>query len=273
MKNGKKNRFETITRKFVIFVSRIGFLTNKNISLLGKFSFFSCSIISRISLLLLHPRLVLHQIFLMGNHSVLLIILSGTFVGLVLGFQGFNMLIHYGSQEVLGQFITVSLVQELGPVISALLFSGRVGTSIAAEIGLMKISEQISAMDIMAIDPIERILVPRFLGGLIALPFLTLIFSSFGILGGCLVLFYYGTEVEVIFLQIYCSIDLWNDIFHGFIKSLIFGMLITLIALYQGWNTKLSSDGIAHATTKTVISGSLFIFLLDFYLTILMSKY
>ncbi len=209
----------------------------------------------------------------MGNNSLLLIIVSGIFVGLVLGFQGLNIFSHYGSQDALVQFIESSLVKELGPVLGALLFSGRAGTSIAAEISLMKINEQILAIDAMAVDPIQRILVPRFIGGVIALPILTLIFSCFGILGGCLVLFFSGTEMELIFLQLSSINDPWYDVFNGFIKSLIFGMLVTLIAIYQGWYARRSSDGISYATTNTVVLGSLVIFCLDFFLTILMFQY
>src|SRR5471030_2575618 len=215
--------------------------------------------------LLRRPRLIVEQLHFIGNYSLLIISLSGLFVGMVLGLQGYYTLNKYGSEQALG------LTRELGPVITALLFAGRGGTSLTAEIGLMKAGEQLSAMEMMAVNPIQRVLAPRFWAGVIAVPVLASIFSAVGILGGYLVgVQLIGVDEGAFWSQMQGGVDIWKDIFNGFIKSIVFGVAITFIALYQGYEAQPTPEDVARATTRTVVISSLVIWWLDFTLTALM---
>ena len=192
-------------------------------------------------------------------------------MGFVLGLQGYYTLTRYGSEEALGLLVALSLVRELGPVVTALLFAGRAGTSLTAEIGLMKAGEQITAMEVMAVDPIKRILVPRLWGGIIAMPILAAIFSAVGIIGGWIVAVpMIGVDTGSFWSQMQDGVDVYNDILNGVIKSVVFGVVVTMIALYTGWTAKPTPEGVSKATTRTVISGSLAVLGLDFLLTALM---
>src|SRR5471032_1270434 len=204
--------------------------------------------------LLRRPRLIVEQLHFIGNYSLLIISLSGLFVGMVLGLQ-----------------VALGLTRELGPVITALLFAGRAGTSLTAEIGLMKAGEQLSAMEMMAVNPIQRVLAPRFWAGVIAVPVLASIFSAVGILGGYLVgVQLIGVDEGAFWSQMQGGVDIWKDIFNGFIKSIVFGVAITFIALYQGYEAQPTPEDVARATTRTVVISSLVIWWLDFTLTALM---
>ncbi len=252
-------------------ISSLGALVRNTIYSLGAFTRLFAAILARSGAVLRRPGLVSQQIHFIGNYSLLIIAVSGLFVGFVLGLQGYYTLNRYGSEEALGLLVALSLVRELGPVVTALLFAGRAGTSLTAEIGLMKAGEQLAAMEVMAVDPIRRVLVPRFWGGVIAMPILAAVFSAVGIIGGWVVgVIMIGIDPGSFWSQMQNGVDVINDVLNGVIKSVIFGIAVTLIALYQGWNAKATPEGVARATTRTVVAGALVVLGLDFLLTALM---
>jgi phospholipid/cholesterol/gamma-HCH transport system permease protein len=215
--------------------------------------------------------LIRDQIHFLGNYSLLIIAVSGLFVGFVFGLQGYYTLQRYGSSESLGLLVTLSLLRELGPVLTALLFAGRAGTSLTAEIGLMKAGEQISVMEMMAVDPVLRILAPRFWAGVITMPLLAAVFSAMGILGGWAVgVLMIGVDSGSFWSQIQGGVDVWQDLGNGILKSIVFGFTVTFVALLQGYESKPTPEGVASATTRTVVVASLSILGLDFILTAMM---
>ena len=219
------------------------------------------------------PRfnLVIHQVYSVGVLSLIIILVSGLFVGMVLGLQGYNTLVDFGSEEALGIMVALSLVRELGPVVTALLFAGRAGSALTAEIGLMKATEQLSAMEMMAIDPIRRVLSPRFIAGFISMPLLAAIFSAVGVLGGYMVgVGLLGVDAGAYWSQMQDSVDLYDDIYNGVIKSLVFGVVVTWIAVFEGYDAVPTSEGVSRATTRTVVHSSLAVLGLDFILTAIM---
>ena len=221
--------------------------------------------------LLRRPRLVTDQVHFIGNYSLVIIAVSGLFVGFVLGLQGYYTLNKYGSEEALGLLVALSLVRELGPVVTALLFAGRAGTSLTAEIGLMKAGEQLAAMEMMAVDPLRRVLAPRFWAGVIAMPLLAAVFSAVGVLGGYVVgVRMIGVDEGAFWSQMQGGVELWADVGNGVIKSIVFGIAVTFIALQQGYRADPTPEGVARATTRTVVIGSLMVLWLDFLLTALM---
>jgi phospholipid/cholesterol/gamma-HCH transport system permease protein len=221
--------------------------------------------------LLRRPRLVTKQIHFLGNYSLLIIAVSGLFVGFVLGLQGYYTLNRYGSEQALGLLVALSLVRELGPVVTALLFAGRAGTSLTAEIGLMKAGEQLTAMEMMAVDPLRVIVAPRLWAGIIAMPVLAAIFSAVGIIGGYVVgVLMIGVDSGAFWSQMQGGVDVWRDVGNGVIKSVVFGFAVTFIALFQGYEAQPTPEGVSRATTKTVVYGSLAVLGLDFLLTALM---
>ena len=221
--------------------------------------------------LLRRPRLLVEQLFFIGNYSLVIIVVSGLFVGMVLGLQGYYTLNKYGSEQALGLLVALSLTRELGPVVTGLLFAGRAGTSLTAEIGLMKAGEQLSAMEMMAVNPIQRVLAPRFWAGVISVPLLASVFSAVGVLGGWLVgVKLIGVDEGAFWSQMQGGVDIWKDIFNGFAKSVVFGIAITFIALYQGYQAQPTPEDVARATTRTVVISSLMIWWLDFMMTALM---
>ena len=215
--------------------------------------------------------LIRDQIHFLGNYSLAIIAVSGLFVGFVFGLQGYYTLQRYGSSEALGLLVTLSLVRELGPVVTALLFAGRAGTSLTAEIGLMKAGEQIAVMEMMAVDPVQRILAPRFWAGVITMPLLAAVFSAMGIIGGWVVgVLMIGVDAGSFWSQIQGGVDVWQDVGNGIIKSIVFGFTVTFIALLQGFEAQPTPEGVASATTRTVVTASLAVLGLDFILTALM---
>ncbi|MBS0506177.1 MAG: lipid asymmetry maintenance ABC transporter permease subunit MlaE [Proteobacteria bacterium] len=215
--------------------------------------------------------LVRDQVHFLGNYSLSIIAMSGLFVGFVLALQGYNVLQLYGSANSLGLVVTLSLVRELGPVITALLFAGRAGTSLTAEIGLMRAGEQLSAMEMMAVDPVRRILAPRFWGGVIAMPLLALVFNAVGVIGGWLVgVVLIGVDAGAFWGQMQGGVDIFKDLGNGVVKSLAFGVAVTFIAVLQGYVAKPTPEGVSRATTRTVVMASLTVLGLDFVLTALM---
>ncbi|SOE46398.1 Uncharacterized ABC transporter, permease component YrbE [plant metagenome] len=252
-------------------ISALGAGVLARIAGIGAFTRFFFQLLGRSGIAVSRPRLVSQQIHFIGNYSLLIIAVSGMFVGFVLGLQGYYTLNRYGAEESLGLLVALSLVRELGPVVTALLFAGRAGTSLTAEIGLMKAGEQLSAMEVMAVDPLRRVLVPRLWGGIIAMPVLAAIFSMVGIMGGWVVgVLMIGVDAGAFWSQMQGGVDVWNDVANGVIKSVVFGVAVTLIALYEGWHARPTPEGVARATTRTVVAGSLAVLGLDFLLTALM---
>lgn len=215
--------------------------------------------------------LVRDQIHFLGNYSLAIIAVSGLFVGFVLGLQGYYTLQRYGSSEALGLLVALSLVRELGPVVAALLFAGRAGTSLTAEIGLMKAGEQLSAMEMMAVDPVQRILAPRFWAGVITMPLLAAVFSAVGVSGGYVVgVLMLGVDPGAFWGQMQSGVDVWRDVGNGVVKSIVFGLTVTFIALLQGFAAHPTPEGVSRATTRTVVVASLAVLGFDFLLTAMM---
>ncbi|MGZ8340654.1 MAG: lipid asymmetry maintenance ABC transporter permease subunit MlaE [Telluria sp.] len=220
---------------------------------------------------LARPGLISEQIHFIGNYSLVIIVVSGMFVGMVLGLQGYITLTPYGAEQKLGQVVALSQVRELGPVVTALLFAGRAGTSLTAQIGLMKAGEQLSAMEMMAINPVQRVLAPRFWAGVIAMPVLACIFSAVGVMGGYLVgVQLIGVDEGAFWSQMQANVDVRKDILNGVLKSFIFGIAVTFTALFQGYHAQPTPEDVSRATTRTVVIASLMVWGLDFLLTAIM---
>ncbi len=250
------------------WLSNLGFATRSKLAELGYAARLMVRLLALTGPALARFGLVRDQIFFLGNYSLAIIAVSGLFVGFVLGLQGYYTLQRYGSSEALGLLVALSLVRELGPVVTALLFAGRAGTALTAEIGLMKAGEQLSAMEMMAVDPISRILAPRFWGGIIAMPLLAAVFSAVGVIGGWVVgVVMIGVDAGSFWSQMQGGVDVWRDVGNGVIKSLVFGVCVTFIALYQGFEAQPTPEGVSRATTRTVVVGSLAVLGLDFLLT------
>jgi phospholipid/cholesterol/gamma-HCH transport system permease protein len=216
-------------------------------------------------------NLVVVQIHAIGNLSLIIILASGLAVGFVLALQLYYALVTYGASESLGLIVNLSLVRELGPVVTGLLFAGRAGTSLTAEIGLMKAGEQLAAMEMMAIDPKSRVLAPRFLAGIVSMPILAILFSSIGILGAYVVaVLLIGVDAGNFWSIMQSRVDVWRDVANGIAKSAVFGVICTFVALYQGHETEATPEGVAYATTRTVVISSLAVLGMDFILTALM---
>lgn len=238
---------------------------------LGRGHILLIDILRGVPEVLLRFSLVVHQIFSVGVLSVLIILISGLFVGMVLGLQGYNTLVDFGAEESLGVLVSLSLVRELGPVVSALLFAGRAGSALTAEIGLMKSTEQLSGMEMMAVDPVRRVLAPRFLAGFISMPLLAAIFSAVGIFGGFIVGHgLLGVDDGAFWSQMQAKTDWYGDVLNGVIKSIVFGFVVTWIALFEGYDAIPTSEGVGRATTRTVVHSAFAILGLDFVLTALM---
>lgn len=219
------------------------------------------------------PSRLVAQLYSVGVLSLVIMIISGFFIGMVLGLQGYNILSRFGADQALGQLIALSMVRELGPVVGALLFAGRAGSALTAEISLMKTTEQLSSMEMMGVDPLHRVIAPRFWAGQISLPLLTMIFNAVAILGGYLVgVDWLGVDSGAFWSNMQSSVNFTDDIVNGIIKSIVFGAVITWIAIFQGLNSVPTSEGIGRATTKTVVYSSLCILGLDFVLTAIMFR-
>ncbi len=252
-------------------VANLGFAVRQQLNHLGHAARLFLHLLTLSGSALKRFGLVRDQIFFLGNYSLAIISVSGLFVGFVLGLQGYYTLQRYGSSEALGLLVALSLVRELGPVITALLFAGRAGTALTAEIGLMKAGEQLSAMEMMAVDPVRRILAPRFWGGIIAMPLLAAVFSAVGVVGGWIVgVLLIGIDAGSFWSQMQGGVDVWRDVGNGVIKSLVFGVTVTYVALYQGFEAQATPEGVSRATTRTVVVASLAVLALDFLLTTVM---
>lgn len=248
------------------WLTKVGSLVIDLFCSVGRFGLFSGRLFCRLSGATFDQ--VIKQIYFIGNYSLLIIAVSGLFVGFVLGLQGYYTLVQYGSEQALGVMVALSLVRELGPVVTALLFAGRAGTALTAEIGLMRAGEQLAAMEMMGVDPMKRVLAPRFIGAFVSMPLLAAIFSAVGIIGAWLVgVQLIGTDDGAFWSQMQGSIDVWKDIGNGVVKSIVFAVAVALVSLFNGYVARPTPDGVARATTVTVVVASLLVLGLDFMLT------
>ena len=218
-------------------------------------------------------HLTIREIYFSGVMSLLIIVVSGLFVGMVLGLQGYETLQRFGSGDALGVLVALSLTRELGPVVAGLLFASRAGSAVTAEIGLMKATEQLKAMDMMAVSPLARVVAPRFWGGVISMPLLAAIFSVMGVLGGWLIgVVFIGVDEGAFWSQMQAAVDFRFDILNGVIKSVVFGVAVSLIAVFEGYDCSPTAEGVSRAITRTVVSSALAILALDFILTSFMFR-
>ena len=252
-------------------LARVGAWTLDRLAGMGHGARFFLRLLALSPGALARPRLIVDQLHFIGNRSLSIIAVSGLFVGFVLAFQGHYILQRYGSAEALGLMVALSLLRELGPVVGALLFAGRAGTSLTAEIGLMKAGEQLAAMEMMAVDPMARVLAPRFVAALIALPLLATIFSAIGVLGGWGVgVVLIGVDPGAFWSQMQAGVDVFDDVGNGLVKSFVFGLVCAFVALYVGHEARPTPEGVSSATTTTVVASSLAVLGFDFILTALM---
>ncbi|MCK5918091.1 MAG: lipid asymmetry maintenance ABC transporter permease subunit MlaE [Cocleimonas sp.] len=237
----------------------------------GRAVIFLVHVLSGLKMLVQRPRLLIRELYSVGVLSLLIIIFSGLFVGMVLSLLGYVTLVDFGAEGSLGVLVSLSLVRELGPVLTALLFSGRAGSALTAEIGLMKATEQLASMEMMAVDPIKRIITPRLIAGILSLPILTAIFMAIGIYSGFLVGgVWLGVDEGSFWSQMQAKVDFQHDVVNGFIKSFIFGIVVTWIAVFEGYDAAPTSAGVSEATTRSVVHSALAILALDFVLTSIM---
>ncbi len=233
----------------------------------GAVAVFFGLILTRIIPAFSKPRLIVQQVYNAGGRSLVIIMLSGLFVGMVLGLQGFDLLQRFGSEDALGVAAALGLLKELGPVVTALLFAGRAGTALTSEIGLMKATDQLTAMQMMAVDPLRHVVAPRFLGGFFAMPLLAAIFSAIGLFGAQLIgVSLMGVDAGAFWSQTQNAVEL-NDVAEGIIKSVAFGTACSLVAVYEGYHAAPTAEGVGLATTRTVVTSSVLVLLIDYMLT------
>lgn len=250
---------------------RLGHATINAVWRLGFISRFLLAILANSGQSLLRLQLTIREIYFAGVMSLIIIVVSGLFVGMVLGLQGYTTLVKFGSADALGAMVALALLRELGPVLAALLFASRAGSAMTAEIGLMKTTEQLDAMSVMAVDPIARVVAPRFWAGVISMPILAALFNVVGVFGGYLVgVVMIGLDAGTFWSQMQGNVDLHYDVINGLIKSLCFGVAVTLIAVFEGYDANPTAAGVSAATTRTVVTSALVILALDFVLTAFM---
>ena len=249
-------------------IERNGVVTNA-LTQIGACALFGLTLLGAVPGSLRHFRETLRQVWFVGAMSLTIIMTCGLFVGMVLALQLYDVLSIFGGTSATGTVVAIAIYRELGPVVTALLFAGRAGTSITAEIGLMRATDQIDAMEMMAVDPLAYVAAPRFLAGIVAVPLLTVMFCTMGVLGGHLVgVSWLGIDNGTFWSNMTATVDVWKDIIDGvIIKSFVFGIVVTLIAVFQGYTTPPTSEGVAYATTRTVVASSIAILALDFVLT------
>jgi phospholipid/cholesterol/gamma-HCH transport system permease protein len=246
----------------------IGFTIRGFLETFGSSQLFLVRIILDLPYALARPALVIKQVYNAGVQSLVIIMLSGFFVGMVLALQGYNTLTRFGAADTLGVVAALALVRELGPVVTALLFAGRAGTALSSEIGLMRATDQLSGMEMMAVDPIKRVVAPRFLGGVIAMPFLAAVFSAMGIFGAWLEgVIFLRVDEGAFWVQMQAQVELVEDVLSGVIKSFFFGVAASLLAVFEGYNSIPTAEGVGRATTRAVVETSLAVLVLNFMLT------
>jgi len=252
-------------------IQRLGATVLALIDAIGSLALFFWQTLSALMTPIMRPKLLLTQVYMIGVKTLIIILVSGLFVGMVLGLQFYTNLVDFGAESQLGLLVALTLVRELGPVLTALLFAGRACSALTAEIGLMRATEQLDAMEMMAVDPIKRVIAPRYLAGFLSMPLLSAIFTVMGIYGGYIVgVKVLGGDAGIYWSAMQSGVDFYNDVLNGFIKSVVFGAVITLIAVYQGYYAPRNSEGVSSATTRTVVVSSLLILGLDYLLTSLM---
>jgi len=252
-------------------VQQLGRSGMEVVSTLGRSGVFLLRAILGLRLSLKGLSLLVRQLYQVGVLSLVIIAVSGLFIGLVLGLQGYSILVDYGSEQAVGQMVALTLVRELGPVVTALLFAGRAGSALTAEIGLMKATEQLSSLEMMGVDPMKQIIAPRFWAGFISLPILAATFSAVGVLGGMLIsVDWLGVYDGAFWSNMQSAVEFEADVLNGMIKAVVFGLVVTWIAVFQGYDLIPTSEGISNATTKTVVYSSLAVLGLDFLLTAVM---
>jgi len=238
---------------------------------LGRAGLFFLEMLGHARILVTRFYLVVQQVFAVGVFTLPIVLVSGLFVGMVLGLQGYNTLVKFGSAQSLGLLVALALLRELGPVVTALLFAGRAGSALTAEIGLMKATEQLAGMEMMAVNPVMRVITPRFLAGIISMPLLAALFSAIGVFGGHLVgVGLLGVDSGAFWTTMQDGVDFHEDIMNGVIKSIVFGVVVTWIAVFEGYDAVPNSEGVSRATNHTVVYSSLAVLGLDFVLTALM---
>lgn len=237
----------------------------------GRAGLFLLRVLQSIPSVLVRPGLIMQQIFSVGVLTIVIVLVAGLFVGMVLGLQGYNVLVRFNSEASLGTFVGLTLVRELGPVVTALLFAGRAGSALTAELGLMKATEQFSGLEMMAVDPYKRVLAPRLLAGFISMPLLAGIFSAVGVLGGYFIgVGLLGVDAGAYWAQMQNAVEFHEDLMTGFWKSLAFGFAATWVALFEGYDAEPTAEGVGRATTRSVVSASLLVLGLNFVLTALL---
>ena len=252
-------------------LQKTGQITLNFFQKIGRAVLFLIHVLSGLKQLILRPQLLLGEIYSVGVLSLLIIVFSGLFVGMVLSLLGYITLVDFGAEGSLGVLVSLSLVRELAPVLTALLFSGRAGSALTAEIGLMKATEQLASMEMMAVDPIKRIISPRLIAGIISLPILTAIFMAIGIYSGFLIgSVWLGVDEGSFWSQMQAKVDFQHDVLNGLIKSFIFGIVVTWIAVFEGYDATPTAAGVSEATTRSVVYSALAILALDFVLTNIM---
>lgn len=257
--------------RLIDLLSAVGRSTLLMLSSVGRATFFIASLIPALPYAFRRFDLLMKQVYFSGVLSLPIVLTAGLFVGMVLSLQGYNVLVDYNSEEAVGTMTALSLLRELGPVVTALLFAGRAGSALTAEIGLMRSTEQTSALEMMAVDPLKFIFVPRLLGAIIALPMLSLLFIAMGIFGGYMVAVgWLGVDEGAFWSQMHSHVDWQDDVVNGIIKSVAFALLVSFVALFQGQDAVPTSEGVSRATTRTVVHASLGVLGLDFILTALM---
>jgi phospholipid/cholesterol/gamma-HCH transport system permease protein len=254
-------------------VANLGRRTIDEIARVGALLMFLVTVLKESGTSFRRFGLVIREIYFSGVLSLVIISVSGLFVGMVLGLQGFETLQKYGAQETLGIVVALSLVRELGPVVSGLLFASRAGSAITAEIGLMKTTEQIAAMDMMAVSPMARVVAPRFWGAFISVPLLAAIFSAMGVFGGYIVgVMLVGIDSGTFWSNMQAGVNWRYDVMNGIVKSVFFGVTIAVIATYEGYHTEPTAEGVSRATTRTVVTSALAILAFDLLLTAFMMR-
>jgi phospholipid/cholesterol/gamma-HCH transport system permease protein len=258
----------------MILLDKLQSLGHKSLSSvqrLGRGHVFLLKVLPAMEGMLFRPSLLIRQMYSVGVQTLLIIVVAGLFVGMVIALQAYNALVDFGAEDSVSVMVVLSLLRELGPVVTALLFAGRAGSALTAEIGLMKATEQLSGMEMMAVNPIERVIAPRFLAGFISMPLLAAIFSAVGVTGGYLVAVeLLGLDAGAFWSQAVAKVDLYHDLGNGMIKSAVFGFVVVWIAVFEGYDCVPTSEGLGRATTRTVVHSSLAILGLDFVLTALM---
>ena len=249
----------------------LGHKSLSSVQRLGRGHVFLLQVLAAMEGMLFRPSLLIRQMYSVGVNTLLIIVVAGLFVGMVIALQAYNALVDFGAEDSVSVMVVLSLLRELGPVVTALLFAGRAGSALTAEIGLMKATEQLSGMEMMAVNPIERVIAPRFLAGFISMPLLAAIFSAVGVTGGYLVAVeLLGLDAGAFWSQAVAKVDLYHDLGNGMIKSAVFGFVVVWIAMFEGYDCVPTSEGLGRATTRTVVHSSLAVLGLDFVLTALM---